>query len=1595
MKIKIWGARGSIPSPIKPEQVEEKICQAIYGMPEIDTGDLEAVRAYVRGLPVLERGTAGGNTTCVQIQSRGETFIIDAGSGIRELGLELMNGPCGQGQGKLHLFFSHAHWDHIQGFPFFLPAFIPGNEIYIYSVHNLEIVLHDQQRPINFPVQVSHMQASLNFVSLQVGHPLQIGSTRINTIENLHPGRAYSFRFEDEHSSFVQASDAEYKDLNDASVQPYIEFFEGADALIFDAQYTLKESWEKADWGHSSAMIGVDLARAAGVKRLILFHHDPTYSDLMLQDIQSTAVAYQAQDKTRPTCEILVGSEGLTLDLASPDAVKLQLMPGQDAAVVTPASIFDERGVDQLVWQLSQLVAQKTPADSVIDLSHVETLTTATLKMLISLKEQQESGSIVLAGPSESVMRVIELAGYSDFFAIYPSVEAALSALQASRALNLPGQMIKSRYRVEQKIGTSRLGTLLKATDKELNRTVAVKILSSALSQKTVDKFMRQTRQLIELNQENIVRIFDADKDGGIAFIVEEYVDDETLQDFLLRQAVPLPVDEALDIALDVTLALEYIHSRGLTHGNLKPKNIFLTSNGVKLSGIGSGRLEEGRNLLEAPSLHLNTAYLAPEQILGQSLDARTDLYALGIVLYQLFTGRLPFEGTDEGVMHAHLHQAPAPPREFNPKISPSLEHLILKLLVNNPSARYSSAEQARRVSSSLVVNPGDGRHQRRLPLVDREKPLRGLQMLWQQARAGRGRLAFITGEPGIGKTRLAQQVALMIKPPILLIGRCQESGSSRMYHPITEALRTYLAIVPPELFDEEARSLISNFSRLIPEINQILPDLPKPPMLEPKQEQLRLMSNLTQFIRRATQERPWLLILDDLHWTDQSSLELLRYIGHHLPTMALMIIGNYREDVLDRGHPLLELLRELSSYPSYRTYPLERLEFEGVAKLLESIWKQPAPAALTEKIYEQTAGNPFYVEEIAKSLVDDGLIIAQGGEWHFPDLDDVRLPRSVREAVWRRIHYLSPDTQTLLRQAAVLGQTFRFVDLREMSGLSEWELLEHLDIALERQLLWEEPSPRETLLRFSHAEVRNVLYDDMGPLRRRMLHRQAGEALEQYALPDSGHIVEDLAYHFCQADEFDKALVYTVQAARQAQADHANETALHWYHRTLEMLDQLTPNEVESFQRMRLSVHEYLGEMLTLVGRYDEALRHFDLARNLIEAGDSSEDKARQLAKLCCFTAEVHEKRSEYELAFEWLKKGFDHLRDDRLNSETARLYLIGAQTFDHQGKLDLAIEWCQRSLIIASQLKTREGLQTMAQAYTRLSAICLLRGAYDLVRHFCRESIEIYQDIGDLAGQVGAYNYLGAAFFDQSEWTSAYQAYTKSLTIAEKIGDVDGYGRVSSNLAHFYYGVGEWDRALDLLEQNCAMWRQIGRAKDEAKALSRLAYVHIHRKNLSEAEACLKRGQEIFIKVGSDDYMPELERRWGEYFLTIANFDEALAHSHRSIELSKQLMSPLEEGRSYRMLGQVHLARREFDLATTALQHSLSILSELDASYESARTKLTLAQLALDTGQIKEAQICLKSIIQLFESLKANPYLAEAQALQQRLHRPTRQAK
>lgn len=1550
MKIKIWGVRGSIPSSLTTTEIEDKIRQAILGLPDIDPHDEQAVEEYIATLPQTLRGTAGGNTPCVEVRCGNDLIVLDAGSGFHNLGRELLTGAFGRGEGELHLLISHLHWDHIQGFPMFMPAFVPGNRITIYGCHeDLRMAFELQQRAPMWPKSLVDMPAEITFVQLTPGESITIGQVRIRSLLNNHPNQSYSYRLEDAHSVLIYATDAEYKQLDMATLMPYVRFFHNADILIFDAQYTLREAWQRVDWGHSSAMIGVDLARMAGVKKLLLFHYDPTYSDAEIEQIRATAIAYQEQDATRPICDVVIAYEGMEIELAAPGVVDVQFPVGSEAAVLTPTSVFDEQGVDRLANQLARLAEVDGQAISIIDMSQVDTLTTAGLKALVSLCQKRNGTPVVLAAPSENVQKVIELGGHADYFAIYPSVEAALAAVQAREALNLPGQIIKDRYQIQSKVGAGYLGAVLKATDIQQGRTVALKVFSLNFSEERLARLGEQVRRVIHLDHPGVVRILDWDSQE-IPLQIEEFIEAPSLAD-LFKTSTHVPVQQAIVIARQILATLEYVHSWDIVHGDLGPHNIFLTEKGIKISGWGMGILREGRAALRP---HV---YQAPEQVAGGPITPQTDLYAVGMILYRLLTGRYPYEGSKTVEDDTQIPRQLLPPGEWNPNLSPALAHLVMKLLARQPAERYTSAGEVRSILAALAVEGTDALIRRSTNLVGREPFIETLRSDWEKVRQGVGQVVFITGTLGVGKTAFALDATSTFQAAIRLVGHCDPTKTHAPYYLVTQIVEAYLATLPADQLQKAVEPL-ADLAVLFPIVHAWVSNsthkqnaLHRSVSLGPRQGQRRIMNRLIEFAREAMQVMPWVVILDDLHWADSSSLAFLCYLSQHLDSLPVMIVGTFEEERLHARHPLQEIWRGTSCRYT-RHLHLENLSRQEAQQVLENLWGSPVPASLLTKLYQHTGGNPLYLEETALGMMDDGLITMKEGRYRFPDAVDVRLPQDVREAIWRRIRRLSPDAQTVLRSASVLGLTFRLDDLSRIGDLSEHETLEHLDMALEHRQVYELPGG--TAFRFSHPEIQYVLYADLGSPRRQLLHRQAGEAIEQRYRHEPQFYAEDLARHFIGAGNMERALTYSIHAARRSEALYASDQALFWYNRTLEMLDQLGLEKATQFESLRLLAHESLGDVLAQEGQYDAALEHYTSA------------------------------------LFKWL--GQEPTSGEAPPSiEAARIYLFGAELYARQGKYDEAVTWCQKSLDLASRIQDDEAMQARGYACHLLSKICIHTGDLPYAIQFGEESARIYQQIEHSVGQANAYSDLGLAYYHQGRWRQAEAVYRQGLRLRQEIGDSEGEIELQNRIARIHIGRGDWESALELLEGNLALGQLVDVPAQIGLTFSLLAHMHVLCGELASANERLLQSEQYFIRSEADEYLSELEQRWGEYYLAIGELTRALQHTQRSMELAVEQELPLEESQACRLLGQVHIARQEMEPAGAALRQSLELLERMGSRYELARTQVVWAYLMWVAGEdvegVDRARENLDQAIRVLEELGARPALEEAQAMMKEL--------
>ncbi len=319
MKVKFWGVRGSIATPVKGHTFRDKLKRILTYATPSDVIDEPSVDRFIDSLPFSLSHTYGGNTTCLEIRTKNnDLVIVDAGTGLRELGVKLLDEGYLEGNGSATFLFTHTHWDHIQGLPFFIPFFIEGNEFHIHAISDeIEQRLRYQHNDRHFPVAFDGMDATKKFYQHQEGEKWPLYGMNVSTKGMKHPGGSYSYRLEEDGRVLIFGSDAEFRSDDMDDVESYIEYFKGADILIFDTQYTFEEQLQKIDWGHSSASIATDIAMRAGVKKLILFHHDPSYSDEKLDEVFLRALRYREMMDVdnKSELEIKIAYEGLELEV--------------------------------------------------------------------------------------------------------------------------------------------------------------------------------------------------------------------------------------------------------------------------------------------------------------------------------------------------------------------------------------------------------------------------------------------------------------------------------------------------------------------------------------------------------------------------------------------------------------------------------------------------------------------------------------------------------------------------------------------------------------------------------------------------------------------------------------------------------------------------------------------------------------------------------------------------------------------------------------------------------------------------------------------------------------------------------------------------------------------------------------------------------------------------------------------------------------------------------------------------------------------------------------------------------------------------------
>ncbi len=820
-----------------------------------------------------------------------------------------------------------------------------------------------------------------------------------------------------------------------------------------------------------------------------------------------------------------------------------------------------------------------------------------------------------------------------------------------------------------------------------------------------------------------------------------------------------------------------------------------------------------------------------------------------------------------------------------------------------------------------------------RAPLIGREREAEMLRAALEAAQQGRGQLVLVHGEVGVGKTRLVQEVIESADGVYLLAGHAYEANGTPPYQPLIESIRG--AHVAFESLDPPIPPLwLREVSRLVPELGvQVAEPTGVSTPVYAEEARSRLFEGIARLIGRLSEERPIILALDDLHWADEATLDVLGYLTRAVAYQRVLIVATYRPE--EANSTLRRLIRDLRRAGLVTQIGVNRLTVDEVTAMIRRMaGMEEGAERFSQRIYERTAGNPFFVIEVIKSLFEQGLLRQESGGWattwedFASDYRTLPLPLSVREVVEARLERLDENARTILETAAVIRQPFEFSTVQMASGLSEIEALDAFDALLRAGLIHEIAVDVEgSTYDFSHPLVREVAYHDLSGARRQHLHCRVGQVLEATHLPSPNGVVDRLAYHFGLGGARDKALKYALAAGHRARALYAAEAAVEHYQRAL----SLKPDAAAEAE-----ISAGLGDVYTLQGRHGEAIASYQRALDLATDPQEIADLHRRIGR-------VYERGGDYKAALSHFQRGKRALADTGPSPMMARLDDGIALIHIREGRHADAIALCRRALDSLNGLGDLDTRQEIAWLTNTLGSAYLGQGDYAAALDHFHRSLDLRSELDDLQGTAQLHNNIGVVHYYRGDYRAAHECYEQSLSIKEDIGDMYGLAMSHMNLGLTSFRLGDTDAARRHLTEALTLCREI------------------------EAEGLL----------------PEIYRILAQLHLGMEDAGSAAVYAEKSLEAAQDLRSDTFVGVAHRVLGQVAAARGDRDAAREHFKESRHIFERSGEAHELAKTAAAYGEALAEWGELGAAHAQLEQAAEIFRESGAGPRLERVQAL------------
>ncbi len=879
-------------------------------------------------------------------------------------------------------------------------------------------------------------------------------------------------------------------------------------------------------------------------------------------------------------------------------------------------------------------------------------------------------------------------------------------------------------------------------------------------------------------------------------------------------------------------------------------------------------------------------------------------------------------------------------------------------------------------------------------PMVGREADLEMISdALIDLTQARRGQVVTIIGEAGIGKSRLTAEFKTLIDPEraTLLEGQSLTYRKSVSYWIFQEVLRSYLGV-------SSAASKVDLHERLVAKVNQILgsearsvlPFLEKLLSLEYSDpvstqrlayldaEQLRQQTFIAvrKLLLTEAEQQPLILILEDLHWADEISLELLAFLIDSIDDKPVLVLAITRQEMDSRFEDLLNHT-QVRFEDRCRIIRLQNLSDEQSDELLFGLLGMPdVPSHFRAQVLNRAAGIPFYIEEIIRMLIDEQILVNDGGEWLLTSDEDLALqvPDNLQDLILTRFDHLNPVQRNVLQTASVIGREFNAGILNEIVRLEGDNQIYHVLATLEEKaFVLPVPEQGNDAYLFRHVLTSDAVYRTLLRRDRNRLHGIVAQTLERVYQDQLDSQVEVLAGHYLRSLYLDKALHYLILAGKKSAREYANVQAKKYYEEARDLLSEVTHSAEQAMQ-----VGVGLGDVLVFIGEYDHARACYQevLINHSIEASEVI-DKNVIHRKV----AVTYERQGDFDQALDHLT-----LASEILNAEGDSSPVAGAQILNDTGWIYFLrgnFDRARNDLHLALDLvEGTDEYSTIASILNRLGAVSYQLRDYKLAATFVRKSLDLRKTLGDLSGEARLYNNLGLLGLMSGDLHDAETNFNQSLTLLDKVGDTEGIALANINLGLVKYELGAYKLAQVYLEKAKGVAEKIGH-----RFYLGLAYMYLGRLEtaLGEYEQSvnlLVESLNIFRELGANDNLIDSMCYLAECYLAWEDLENSI---HWSEQAWKALTSDgadlasdsVQAGRVLRLQGSIARQEGNLELASENLLDSAEIFSAAMERLESARTAYELGLLAYDLNDPERANIYFSQAREIFTEVGAEKEL------------------